>query len=195
MKGLIIKYICIILWYWVTVSIPCFSEETFERQLEKNIERIGIENYYLLETVYRERHGPVPSIAVYCDGGFYSLYDTGLEYEKIGNKRYFFDYKVNDSIKKLSTEIADKNMPLNDFINTYLAKNEHDESYRISDFGYGPFLSSEMMETILFAAQYSYDFLILAENGYEHEIKLYLPDSYEYALKYYEEIYGLKKQK
>lgn len=89
MKGLIIKYICIILWCWATVSILCFSEETLERQLEKNIERIGVENYYLLETIYRERHGPVPFIAVYCDGGFYSLYDTGLEYEKIGNKRYF----------------------------------------------------------------------------------------------------------
>lgn len=88
MKGLIIKYICIILWCWSTVSIPCFSEETLERQLEKNIERIGIENYYLLETVYRERHGPVPFITVYCDGGFYSLYDTGLECEKIGNKRW-----------------------------------------------------------------------------------------------------------
>ena len=88
MKGLIIKYICIILWCWATVSIPCFSEETLERQLEKNIERIVAENYYLLETIYRERHGPVPFIAVYCDGGFYSLYDTGLECEKIGNKRW-----------------------------------------------------------------------------------------------------------
>ena len=195
MKGFIIKYMkFIFLWALMVIPIACFPEETVERRLEKNTERIGIENYYLLETVCRDRRGPVPFIAVYCDDGFYLLYDTGLEYEKIGNKRYFFDYKVDDSSKKLSMEVADKNMPLNDFINTYLEKNEHDESYSPSDLGYGPLLPSEIREGILFAAQYNYDFLILAENGYSHVIKLYLPDSYEYALKYYEKIYGLKKR-
>lgn len=194
MKDLIIKYICIILWYLIIIPVACFSEEVIEKRLEKNIERIGIENYYLLETVCKAHRGPVPLIIVYCYDGFYSLYDTELKYEKIGGKRYFFDYKVDDSIKKLSTEIADKNMPLDDFINTYLEKSEHDESYRISDFGYGPFLPSEIREAILFAAQYNYDFLILAENGYEHVIKLYLPDSYEYALKYYDKIYRMKKR-
>lgn len=194
MKDLIIKYICIILWYLIIIPVACFSEEVIEKRLEKNIERIGIENYYLLETVCKDHRGPVPLIIVYCYDGFYSLYDTELKYEKIGGKRYFFDYKVDDSIKKLSTEIADKNMPLDDFINTYLEKSEHDESYRISDFGYGLFLPSEIREAILFAAQYNYDFLILAENGYEHVIKLYLPDSYEYALKYYDKIYRMKER-
>lgn len=66
-----------------------FSEEVIEKRLEKNIERIGIENYYLLETVCKDHRGPVPLIIVYCYDGFYSLYDTELKYEKIGGKRYF----------------------------------------------------------------------------------------------------------
>jgi len=195
MKGLIIKYICIILWCLVIMPLPCFTEESIEKRLEKNGERISIENYYLLETVCKERRGPVPLIIVYCYDGFYSLYDTGLEYEKIGNKRYFGNYKVDNNVKKLSTEIVDKNMPLDDFINTYLEKNENDESYRTSDLGYGLFLPAEITETILFAAQYNYDFLVLAEHGYVNTIKLYLPNSYEYALKYYEKIYGLEKDR
>lgn len=54
-----------------------------------------------------------------------------MEYTILGTKRYFFDYKVDKGIIKLSTDIADKNMSLDDFIDKYLIKND-DGSYSIS---------------------------------------------------------------
>lgn len=184
MKGLHINNKIFMLNCLFLLSIFCFAEENTEKRLEKNIDRITIENYFL-ENISKKDNATIPVIIVYCYDGYYFLYETKMKYEVIDTKRYFFDYKVDKNINKLSTDIADKNMSLDDFINKYLIKND-DNSYSISYKNYDIFTpKDEFLSPIFFAAQYNYDFLILIEHGYSTTITLYLPNSYEYVKKEY----------
>ena len=170
--------------YLFLLSIFCFAEENIEKRLEKNIDRIKIENYFL-KNISKNDKATIPVIIIYCYDGYYFLYETKMEHAVIGTKRYFFDYKVDKNVSKLSTDIADKNMSLDDFSNKYLIKND-DKSYSISYKNYDIFTpKDEFLSPIFFAAQYNYDFLILIEHGYLTTITLYLPDSYKDVRKKY----------
>ncbi|QOW61642.1 hypothetical protein [Treponema pedis] len=184
MKDLHINNKIFLMSYLFLLSIFCFSEESIEKRLEINIDRIKIENYFL-ENICKKDNAIVPVVIVYCYDGYYSLYDTKMKYTTLETRRYFFDYKVDKGISKLSTDIADKNMNLDDFINQYLVKND-DKSYSISYKNYDIFTpKNNFLSSIFFAAQYSYNFLILIEHGYSPTITLYLPDSYENVKKKY----------
>lgn len=183
-KNLRIKHMIIFYCICLCYHFCCFAEEEFERRLEKNIDRIKIENYLLLERINGSR-GLIPVIFIYCYNEYYPLYATKIDYKKIGRQRYFFNYKVGKDTQPILTTIADKNMKLDDFISKYLIKDEDSQSYEVSDMGYGPFVPEGMKGSILFAAQYNYDFLILSESSHDWDIRLYLPDAYEYVIKKY----------
>lgn len=160
-----------------------YSENISEKRLEKNIDRIRIENFFLQTLDYD--NNVVPFIAVYCFNSYYLVYDTGLDYNKIGGQRYFFDYKVDKKISNISLYITDKNLSLEDFINKYLVK-YNDGSYRINYRGYDIFTPKDkFLLPILLAAQYNYDFLIIVEHGYSPVVKLYLPNAYKNAINEY----------
>ena len=141
--------------------------------LEDNYERIKIENFFLLQSdsnVY-------PIIFVYCYDGYYGVHETLLDYNKLGCKRYFFDAKLKPNADSTSLRISNERLTIDDFINKYLIKQDDAHYYTINNKKYGLFTgtSEADIKAILFAAQYNYNFLILAEYG---RIHLYLPKDY-----------------
>ena len=51
MNGLRINNIIFVMNYLFLLSIFCFAEENIEKRLEKNIDRIKIENYFLKKPI------------------------------------------------------------------------------------------------------------------------------------------------
>lgn len=173
MKELVIKETSIFL-FMLSVCAFFYAQDTYERRLEKNSERIFLENYYYSgENVW----GTYALIYVYCVDGYYELTDTDVNYRVIGNTRYFFCAKVKSPDKKASTKIADRKLPLEDFIKEYLIKIEGKKYYMLRDDLRDPLFSSlDEINAVFFAAQYNYDFLLLGEDG--KGIYLYLPKDY-----------------
>jgi len=151
-----------------------YGQDIQERRLEKNKERIFLENYYYSgENVW----GTYALIYVYCVDGYYGLIDTDLDYRLIGNTRYFLEAKAKYPDKKVSTKISDKKLPLEDFIKEYLIKIEGKKYYMLREDLRDPLLNSlDEVKAVLFAAQYNYDFLLLGEDG--KGIHLYLQKDY-----------------
>ena len=171
-RGLIIKYFFLLLY----IPSASFSQEMHENILENNIARITIENYYYAGTAVRNTYA---IIFVNCNGDYYYLYDTTLDFKDIGYQRYFYDTNINITGRKVSTAISNEKLPLNEFIAKYLVKKDNENYYNVYEIlNQDLFISSEKREkinSILFAAQYNYNFLILGEYG---SLNLYLPENY-----------------
>ncbi len=169
------------------LPVFCFTDDGIDMRLEKNTDRIEIENYFLLRHSFESTGGIYPIVFVYCNNGYYGLYDTDIEYKKIGTKRYFLNQTINVSAEKIAMDIANENMTLEDFIEKYLEKND-DGSYRVADLCYDnlfTYMPDEMLKSILFAAYYNYDFLILVVYGYSHQITLYSLENYKDVIEKY----------
>ena len=169
MKDLLINLFLVFL-----IFIPpiVFTQELIEKTLENNTERMMIENHY-----YSSFDTNVYSIIfVYCNGNYYNLYDTTLDYKNIGYQRYFYDKNINITGKKVTTGLFDEKLSLDEFISRYLIKRDNEESYNVNKIiNRGLFFNLEEIKSILFKAQHNYDFLILGEYG---NINLYLPENY-----------------
>lgn len=140
-------------------------------RLEENRERTALENYFLMKNDRRM----YSIFFVYCNDGFCLIYDTALADTNIRNKRYFSDSGIKITGKKVSTKVADENLPLADFIDRYLYGGDeyyHIERYRNKDLFER--LSEEEFVAIAFATQYNYDFLILSDG--HGRTRLYPPD-------------------
>jgi hypothetical protein len=173
MKELIIRraYIFLFLFFFSDHTL-IFTQEILEKKLEKNMERMKIENYFLLGETMKE----YSIIFIYCNGGYYPLHNTTLNCINIGYKRYFLDKPIKTTGKKISTQIADEKLAFAEFKDRYLIKKDGENYYNVSEIiKHDLFASIENINSILFAAQYNYDFLILCEDG---DINLYLPDNY-----------------
>lgn len=173
MKELVIKKIGVFL-FMLSVCAFSYGQDIQERRLEKNSERIFLENYYYSgENVW----GTYALIYVYCVDGYYELTASDMDYRAIGNTRYFGDAKVKSPDKKVSTKIMDKKLLIEDFIKEYLIKVEGKKYYMLRDDLRDPLFSSlDEINAVFFAAQYNYDFLLLGEDG--KGIHLYLPHDY-----------------
>jgi hypothetical protein len=156
--------------YLLFVNFLCFSQEINIKTLEKNADRIFIENYYYSG---KKEYGKFSIIFVYCYDGYYKLDDTYLNPDTIGYQRYFFNNMIKNIEKKVSTKIADERLSLDDFIKKYLKKGNNN-NYNVLNTE-KLFAPPNDILSILFAAQYNYDFLILGENN---NLNLYLPKDY-----------------
>ena len=169
MKDLLINFHFVV---FILISFTAFTQELIVKTLDKNIKRMVIENHYYPGTVMNI----YSIIFVYCNGGYYNLYDTSLDYRIIGYQRYFCDTNINITGKRISTELSDNKLPIDEFVSRYLVKVDNEECYNVNEIiNRDIFYNIEKINSILFAAQHNYDFLILGENG---NINLYLPENY-----------------
>jgi hypothetical protein len=160
-------------------------------RLEQNKKRMEIE-YKITKARGNGVHGKRARIFLYMEDGFYEYmgYDKPTKLNFVNKYKRYYRNKINEMIfhDAISTEIIKENLSLDNFIQSYLIEinDEKGKYYRIKDyvrkreilFGRSMY-DDDTIDAIALAAQYCYDFLIvLVNDSFFHDFRLYLPDEY-----------------